>query len=102
MAGLHIVLRRDVDGTYLSGRGASALAVSVVLTALASYFVLIRIYTRTRIVRRMEADGWMVLVALVSITDRQIASTADSTGILVRLQGLVPRRSAQRDGNARR
>lgn len=60
------VSRRNDGDTYLSPRGAQGLAVSVIFTALATCFVSARLYTRIRLMRRMESNDWMVVIALVS------------------------------------
>ncbi|KAL2845242.1 hypothetical protein BJY01DRAFT_247830 [Aspergillus pseudoustus] len=51
--------------TYLSPRGTQSLVVSIVFTSLATVFVLARVYTRTKLIKRMEANDWMIVVALV-------------------------------------
>ncbi|KAL4788453.1 hypothetical protein BJX76DRAFT_365745 [Aspergillus varians] len=51
--------------TYLSPRGARGLGISIVFTSLATFFVLARVYTRTKLIKRMEANDWMIVVALV-------------------------------------
>jgi hypothetical protein len=61
-----IVKRAIVGGdTYLSSRGTQGLVVSVVFTSLATAFVGIRIYTRLKFLRTLEANDWMVIIALV-------------------------------------
>lgn len=50
----------------MSSRGAQSLIVSVVFTCLATCFVAMRMYTRTKLIRRVEANDWMVVIALVS------------------------------------
>lgn len=60
------VFKRDYGNPYLSPRGAQAMAVSVIFTALASCFVGMRMYTRIRLMRRVEASDWVVVIALVS------------------------------------
>lgn len=60
---------REVIGkndTYLSSRGVQGLTVSVVFTSLATCFVALRMYTRIKLMRRVEANDWMVVIALVS------------------------------------
>lgn len=65
--GLHDGLfKRDPGGTYLSSRGTQGLVVSVVFTSLATAFVAIRIYTRLKFLRALEANDWMVIVALIN------------------------------------
>lgn len=60
------IFQRGDDGTYMSSRGAQAMTVSVVFTSLATCFVAMRMYTRIKIMRRVEANDWMVVIALVS------------------------------------
>lgn len=60
---------REIMGnndTYLSSRGVQGLTVSVVFTSLATCFVALRMYTRIKLMRRVEANDWMVVIALVS------------------------------------
>ena len=52
--------------SYLSHRGAQALAVSIIFTCLATSFVAARLYTRIKLMKRMEANDWMIVTALVS------------------------------------
>ncbi|ODM19943.1 hypothetical protein SI65_04929 [Aspergillus cristatus] len=51
---------------YMTQRGAQGMAVSIIFTGLATSFVLARLYTRIWIMKRMEANDWMILVALVN------------------------------------
>jgi len=51
---------------YMTQRGAQGMAVSIIFTSLATSFVLARLYTRIWIMKRMEANDWMILVALVA------------------------------------
>ncbi|KAJ0415873.1 hypothetical protein BJY00DRAFT_251404 [Aspergillus carlsbadensis] len=51
--------------SYLSPRGTQSLVVSIVFTSLATVFVLARVYTRTKLIKRMEANDWMIVIALV-------------------------------------
>lgn len=60
------VFRHNAGDTYLSSRGAQGLAVSVIFTGLATCFVSARLYTRIKLMRRMESNDWMVAIALVS------------------------------------
>lgn len=60
------IFRRDNDGIFMSARGAQGLIVSVVFTALATCFVGMRMYTRIKLMNRVEANDWMVIIALVS------------------------------------
>lgn len=60
------VFKREDGNAYLSPRGLQGLVVSVVFTSLAASFVGIRLYTRLKFLRRLEANDWMVVVALVS------------------------------------
>ncbi|EAU33640.1 conserved hypothetical protein [Aspergillus terreus NIH2624] len=46
-------------------RGQHALTVSAVFTSLATFFTILRIYTRAFIVKQMGADDWTILVSLV-------------------------------------
>ncbi|CAI7667886.1 hypothetical protein N7533_005177 [Penicillium manginii] len=50
--------------TLSTSRGRGALAVSTVFTCLATALVLIRIYTRTVMVKQMGADDYAILIAL--------------------------------------
>ena len=52
--------------SYLSHRGAQAMAVSIIFTSLATSFVIARLYTRIKLMKRMEANDWMIVIALVS------------------------------------
>lgn len=58
--------KRDYGDVYLSSRGVQGLTCSVVFTALSSVFVGLRLYTRVKLMRRMESNDWMVVIALVS------------------------------------
>lgn len=58
---------RGTENPYMTKRGAQGMAVSIIFTSLATCFVLARLYTRIWIMKRIEANDWMVLVALVSI-----------------------------------
>ncbi|KUM65522.1 hypothetical protein ACN42_g1566 [Penicillium freii] len=60
------IFRRDNDGIFMSARGAQGLIVSVVFTALATCFVGMRMYTRMKLMNRVEANDWMVIIALVN------------------------------------
>ncbi|KAK9859080.1 hypothetical protein MYU51_016067 [Penicillium brevicompactum] len=60
------IFQRAQNETYLSSRGVQGLAVSVVFTFLASCFVSLRMYTRIKLMRRVEANDWMVIIALVN------------------------------------
>ena len=53
--------------SYLSHRGAQAMAVSIIFTCLSTSFVIARLYTRIKLMKRMEANDWMIVIALVSI-----------------------------------
>ncbi|EAU31185.1 predicted protein [Aspergillus terreus NIH2624] len=62
---LHILLPREETGqSYFSHGGKRGLSISVVFTSLATIFVTARIYTRTRLMKRMEPNDWMILIAL--------------------------------------
>ena len=68
MASAHIILeQRDKGGPYLSERAKHAMAVSISFTLLATCSVVARLYTRARIVKRMEPNDWMSIIALVSV-----------------------------------
>lgn len=43
------------------------MAVSIVFTILAMLFVIARLYTRIWLMKRVEANDWLILVALVSM-----------------------------------
>jgi uncharacterized protein (DUF486 family) len=60
------IFRRDNDSILLSTRGQEGLVISVVFTALATCFVVMRMYTRMKLMNRVEANDWMVIIALVS------------------------------------
>lgn len=67
-----LYVREDPDlvrnsDILLGPRGAVSLVVSVCLTALATCFVVARIYTRKYIVGHVEPNDWMIIIALVSI-----------------------------------
>lgn len=55
--------------TVSTSRGRSALAVSAVFTSLATFLVLIRIYTRAVMVKQMGADDYAIIVSLVRISE---------------------------------
>lgn len=62
---LHVLLPREETGqSYFSHGGKRGLSISVVFTSLATIFVTARIYTRTRLMKRMEPNDWMILIAL--------------------------------------
>lgn len=68
MVSVYTVLqRRDNSGSYLTERGAQALGVSISFTILATCSVVARLYTRAKIIKRMEPNDWMILIALVSV-----------------------------------
>ncbi|RHZ62158.1 putative integral membrane protein [Aspergillus thermomutatus] len=50
--------------TFGTARGREALSLSIAFTTLATTFTIIRIYTRTFLVKQMGADDWAILVAL--------------------------------------
>ncbi|KAJ6022078.1 hypothetical protein N7540_007582, partial [Penicillium herquei] len=60
------LFKRDYGDVYLSHRGVQGLTCSVVFTALATCFVGLRVYTRARIMKRMESNDWMVIIALAN------------------------------------
>ncbi|KAL2863497.1 uncharacterized protein BJX67DRAFT_260617 [Aspergillus lucknowensis] len=57
--------RTEEKASYLSPRGIQSLVVSIVFTSLATIFVLARVYTRTKLIKRIEANDWMVVIALI-------------------------------------
>ncbi|KAJ5647334.1 hypothetical protein N7490_003706 [Penicillium lividum] len=59
-------LKPEDGSIYLSSRGAQGLTCSVVFTALATSFVGLRLYTRVKLMRRMESNDWMIVVALIN------------------------------------
>lgn len=75
----HTIVPRGDGTSYLSSGGVKGLSISVVFTTLATCFVLARLYTRTRLMDRMESNDWMIVIALVrhwrcptSLTGRQV------------------------------
>ncbi|KAL5332222.1 hypothetical protein BJX70DRAFT_393145 [Aspergillus crustosus] len=63
---LHWLLLREERGTtYLSARGTQSLVVSIILTSLATILVSARVYTRTKLFKRMEANDWMIVIAVI-------------------------------------
>ncbi|KAJ5796903.1 uncharacterized protein N7518_005443 [Penicillium psychrosexuale] len=60
------IFRRDNDGILMSSRGEQGLIISVVFTVLATCFVMMRMYTRMKLMNRVEANDWMVIIALVN------------------------------------
>ncbi|KAJ9210487.1 hypothetical protein DTO166G4_7954 [Paecilomyces variotii] len=60
-----ILLPREHTRTIVSARGGRALAASITFTFLATCAVAARLYTRMKIIRRIEPNDWMVLVALL-------------------------------------
>ena len=67
MFDLHdIILPRGSDQSYLVERGTHGLGVSIAFTALATLFVSARLYTRLKILGRMQWNDYMILLALVS------------------------------------
>ena len=61
----HTIVPRGDGTSYLSSGGVKGLSISVVFTTLATCFVLARLYTRTRLMDRMESNDWMIVIALV-------------------------------------
>ena len=59
-------LSHENGNPYVSSRGMQGLVMSVVFTSLAASFVVVRLYTRIKFLRRLEANDWMIVVALVS------------------------------------
>ncbi|KAL4870206.1 hypothetical protein BDV12DRAFT_166386 [Aspergillus spectabilis] len=63
---LRWLLPREEQGTtYLSPRGTQSLVISIIFTSLATILVLARVYTRTKLIKRMEANDWMIVIALI-------------------------------------
>ncbi|KAL1867036.1 hypothetical protein Plec18167_008827 [Paecilomyces lecythidis] len=60
-----ILLPRETTRTIVSARGARALACSLIFTSLATCVVAARIYTRRKIMRKIEPNDWMVMIALL-------------------------------------
>lgn len=63
----HILQSRSTSQPYLTARGAQGIAVSIIFTSLATFFVLARLYTRIWLMKRLEANDWVILTALVSM-----------------------------------
>ncbi|THC95577.1 hypothetical protein EYZ11_004949 [Aspergillus tanneri] len=64
---LHTLHPRGHGGNpYLSSGGVKGLSISVVFTTLATCFVLARLYTRARLMNRMEGNDWMIVIALTT------------------------------------
>ncbi|KAL4996310.1 hypothetical protein BDV10DRAFT_187258 [Aspergillus recurvatus] len=62
----HWIYPRDEQAkSYLSPRGTQGLVISIVFTGLAAFFVLARVYTRRKLINRMEANDWMIAIALM-------------------------------------
>ncbi|GES65655.1 integral membrane protein [Aspergillus terreus] len=62
---LHVLLPREETGqSYFSHGGKRGLSISIVFTSLATIFVTARVYTRARLMKRMEPNDWMILIAL--------------------------------------
>lgn len=57
--------RAEQKDIYLSARGTQGLVISIIFTSLAVFFVLARVYTRAKLIKRMEANDWMIVIALV-------------------------------------
>ncbi len=57
--------RGEQKDVYLSARGTQGLVISIIFTSLAVFFVLARVYTRAKLIKRMEANDWMIVIALV-------------------------------------
>ncbi|KAJ5794710.1 hypothetical protein N7457_001309 [Penicillium paradoxum] len=60
------IFPRENIGVYTSPRGVQGLTVSVVFTALATCFVGLRMFTRIKLMGRVESNDWMVIIALVN------------------------------------
>ncbi|RDW93166.1 uncharacterized protein DSM5745_00488 [Aspergillus mulundensis] len=57
--------REEQATSYLSSRGTQGLVISVVFTSLGAFLVLARVYTRTKLIKRMEANDWMIVIAMI-------------------------------------
>lgn len=68
MSNPHILQPRGTSQPYLTSRGVQGMAVSIIFTSLATFFVLARLYTRVWLMKRLEANDWVILAALVSIS----------------------------------
>ncbi|KAJ6110336.1 Integral membrane protein [Penicillium sp. IBT 16267x] len=85
------LFKRDDGDIYLSPRGTQGLTCSVAFTALATTFVGLRLYTRTRIMRRMESNDWMILIALVnSYIFMGLAMVEATSGMGMHLKDIPP------------
>lgn len=71
------IFRRGNEEIHMSSRGAQGLIVSVVFTSLATCFVAMRMYTRTKLIGRVEANDWMVVIALVSDSINSMGSVVN-------------------------
>lgn len=72
--------------TLSTARGRSALAVSSVFTCLATILVLIRVYTRSVMVKQMGPDDYTIVTSLVRDTPGQLQHSIDrgpSLGVLM-------------------
>ncbi|KAL4737606.1 hypothetical protein BDV11DRAFT_216601 [Aspergillus similis] len=56
--------RNEQVKSYLSPPGTQGLIISIVFTSLAAFSVLARVYTRSKLIKRMEANDWMIVIAL--------------------------------------
>lgn len=89
---------------YLTKRGAQGMAVSIIFTGLATGFVFARLYTRIWLMKRIEANDWMILTALVSIQrelDLMLPCSHTRIGLFICLYGSLYCRSTERNGHAR-
>ncbi|KAL4759500.1 uncharacterized protein BDW70DRAFT_161601 [Aspergillus foveolatus] len=60
-----IIPRNEQVKSYLSPPGTQGLVISIVFTSLAAFLVLARVYTRTKLIKRMEPNDWMIIIALI-------------------------------------
>ncbi|KAL4793361.1 hypothetical protein BDV19DRAFT_380158 [Aspergillus venezuelensis] len=60
-----VELRTEGKRSYLSPRGTQALVISIVFTSLATLLVTARVYTRTKLIKRIEANDWTIIIALI-------------------------------------
>ncbi|XHF99134.1 hypothetical protein AWENTII_002643 [Aspergillus wentii] len=62
----YAMLPRGSHEAYRTTRGTQGLAVSIIFTCLATCFVAARLYTRVKLVRHMEPNDWMIVIALIN------------------------------------
>ncbi|KAL4745170.1 hypothetical protein BDW72DRAFT_198908 [Aspergillus terricola var. indicus] len=57
--------RNEQVKSYLSPPGIQGLVISIVFTSLAAFLVLARVYTRRKLIKRMEDNDWMIILSFV-------------------------------------